>query len=71
MAHYQTASTCNVEFLKSSKGFGSRIIKLNYDENAIPPQLVGRMDNVSPAVGVSVAHSVTFRSLQDLCMIAS
>ena len=49
MAHYQTANTCNIEFLKSSKGFGSRIIKLNYNESAIPPQLVGRIDNVSAA----------------------
>lgn len=45
MAHYQTANTCNIEFLKSSKGWGSRIIKLNYNEQAIPQQLVGRIDN--------------------------
>lgn len=41
---YQTQNTVNVEFLKSSKGIGSRVIKLNYSPNALPPQLVGRVD---------------------------
>lgn len=46
MAMYQTQNRVNVEFLKSSKGFSGRIIKLNYGPNALPPQLVGRMDMV-------------------------
>ena len=43
---YQNQSRVCVEFLKSSKGIGTRIIKLNYGPQAIPPQLVGRMDMV-------------------------
>lgn len=42
---YQNQSRACVEFLKSSGGLGKgRIIKLNYGPQAIPPQLVGRMD---------------------------
>lgn len=41
---YQNAMRVNVEFLKSSKGFGTRIIKLNYGPQAVPPQLYGRID---------------------------
>ena len=43
---YQNQSRVCVEFLKSSKGVGTRIIKLNYGPQAIPPQLVDRMDMV-------------------------
>jgi hypothetical protein len=46
MAMYQNQSRVCVEFLKSSKGIGTRIIKLNYGPQAIPPQLTGRMDMV-------------------------
>jgi hypothetical protein len=41
---YQNQLRVCVEFLKSSKGIGTRIIKLNYGPQAIPPQLMGRMD---------------------------
>jgi hypothetical protein len=44
MAMYQSQNRVCIEFLKSSKGFSGRIIKLNYGPNALPPQLVGRMD---------------------------
>lgn len=43
---YQTQNTVNLEFLKSSNGFSGRIIKLNYGPQALPPQLVGRIDMV-------------------------
>lgn len=46
MAMYQNQSRVCVEFLKSSKGFGTRIIKLNYSPQGLPPQLVGRVDMV-------------------------
>ena len=46
MAMYQSSTTANVEFLKSSKGFSGRIIRLNYNAGGIPQQLYGRIDMV-------------------------
>ena len=46
MAQYQNAFRVNVEFLKSAKGIGSRIIKLNYNAAQIPQQLYNRIDPV-------------------------
>ena len=48
MAHYQNNQRVNVEFLKSAKGIGSRVIKLNYVSVQVPQQLYGRVDLVPP-----------------------
>lgn len=50
MAMYQGPQRVCLEFLKSSAGIGKgRIIKLNYTQQQIPPQLYGRVDEVSLA----------------------
>lgn len=61
MTHYQTVNTCNVEFLKSSEGMGTRIIKLNYSEQAVPPQLLGRIDNNAWAAFMREVHVLAAR----------
>jgi hypothetical protein len=59
MAMYESPQRVCVEFLKSSSGRG-RVIKLNYTPEAIPAQLVGRMDPVSPlTVSVALAKSLS------------
>ena len=52
MAYQQTPTRANIEFLKSSKGCGGRVIRLAgaSDPQLIPQQLQGRMDPVSLAL---------------------
>ena len=53
MAYQQTPTRANIEFLKSSKGCGGRVIRLAgaSSPQLIPQQLQGRMDPVGLALG--------------------